>query len=505
MVFDLDHLAAKAIHIPVIAPAEPGLIAGDTHVFHDPDALGTRLSLLVRASGRDAAFAAAGAVRREIDRLAAIFDWRRGDSEIAGLNRHPEWIASPELFSVVAAAERWRRASLGALSGRMGRLLATWRNASRLPDAGKVADLAQAIAHADVGLDAASRTIIRPAPVSFDLDALAKGYIIDAALSAAIAVEGVAGALVDIGGDICCAGTGPGEGTWQVGLPDPLRPFDNAPLFGAFQLTGGAVATSGCGPRDRCVEGRMLSSTLDPRTGWPVAYMRSASVLAPCAMEADALATAMLVLSREEAEACFRPEGAIAARVTDATGADWLWREAPAQWRQKTAKPGNKSTDKQDEYQSGWEPGWTADISFTAPPKDMRRAIAFRSPYVAIWISNAERRSVRTLLLIGTIKEWQENNHVWWRLNQGATERLLNSRSMSTRGTGLYRIYWDGIDDEGRPLGPGRYTFHVETSREGGGHEHRTLEAEFVKGKPFEVELPVDPASGGLRVSFRAL
>lgn len=249
----------------------------------------------------------------------------------------------------------------------------------------------------------------------------------------------------------------------------------------------------------------MLSATLDPRTGWPVAHVRSATALGPCAMEADALATAMLVLSREEAETCFAPAEAMAARVTGEDGADWLWRQAPAQWRQKGASPRNKSAGKEDTYQSGWEPGWTADITFTAPPKDMRRAIAFRSPYVAIWISNAERRTVRTLLLIGTIKEWQENNHVWWRLNQGATERLLNNRSMSTRGSGLYRLYWDGIDDAGAPMGPGRYTFHVETSREGGGHEHRTLDVEFVNGKPFEVELPIDATSGGLRIAFGPL
>ena len=501
MVFGGDYPAAAAIELPVMAPAAPGAIAPDLHVFHDPDTLGTRLNLLISAPDREAAFAAAGSVRREIDRLAAIFNWRLPDSEITQLNHNPAWQASPDLFAVIAAAERWRGTSLGAVSGRLGRLLSLWRMARGLPDKDSIARLARTIAEADVILDPGARTIIRPAAVVFDLDALAKGYIVDAALSAALGTPGVTGGLVDIGGDIACAGERPGGAPWQVSLPDPLSPFDNAPACGMFDIARGAVATSGCGPRDRRLAGQVVAASLDPRTGWPVPHRRSATALAPCAMEADALASAALVLSREEAEACLTPSDAIAARVSHADGADWLWRQAPLQWRQKSVKPGAG----EDVYQSGWEPGWTADITFTAPPKDMRRAIAFRSPYVAIWISSPERRSVRTLLLIGTFKEWQENNHVWWRLNRDNTERLLNSRSMSTRGSGTYRVYWDGIDDAGRPVGPGRYTFHVETSREGGGHEHRTLDIDFVNGKPVEAELPLDPATGGLRVTFGKL
>ncbi|HPI50579.1 MAG TPA: DUF2271 domain-containing protein, partial [Hyphomonadaceae bacterium] len=125
-----------------------------------------------------------------------------------------------------------------------------------------------------------------------------------------------------------------------------------------------------------------------------------------------------------------------------------------------------------------------------------------RSPYVAIWVSDAERRTVRTLLLIGTIKEWQEYNHIWWRLNRGNTEKMLNGRSMSTRGSGTYKVFWDGVDDAGRPVKPGKYTLHVETSRERGEHTHRMLDVDFSKMRLFDAEMPVDAESGGLQVSM---
>jgi thiamine biosynthesis lipoprotein len=48
-------------------------------------------------------------------------------------------------------------------------------------------------------------------------------------------------------------------------------------------------------------EGRKLGHIIDPRTGWPAESMASASVLAPTAAEADALATAFFILGVDKA------------------------------------------------------------------------------------------------------------------------------------------------------------------------------------------------------------
>ncbi len=487
----MDNVAA--VHGADIAAIEAPSAAraiGDVYAFHDPCVLGTYLNIFVRAAGRGEAYEAACRARREIDRLDAVFNWRDPGSEISRLNRAAQFMASPDLFAVVAAAERWREVSGNALSGRLGQLLATWRDAALTPT--DAAHLAAQIAQADVQLDPATRTITRPEPVQFDLDAIAKGYIIDRALDAAMA--SATGAMVDIGGDIACAGEGPRNGLWQIALPDPLTTFDNAPAHGAFSMARGAVATSGCGPRDLHVGGTR-SATIDPRTGWLIAHQRSAAIAAASAMDADALATIALVDSGA-ARASLKASPGAMGRITRPGGVDWLQAGEPH------ALPISYEEAPQDDYKSGWPDGWIASVTFTAPPKDMRRAIALRSPYVAIWISDAERKTVRTLLLIGTIKEWQEYNHVWWRLNRGSTEKLLNGRSMSTRGSGTYKVYWDGVDDAGKAVKPGRYTLHVETSRERGEHTHRELEVDFSTMRLFDAEMPVDPESGGLQVSM---
>lgn len=474
--------------------ARPGASAFS---FQDPCVLGTRLSVVVDARSQAAAYQAACAARVEIDRLDRVFNWRDPDSELAQLNAADARQVSGDLFEVVSAAEHWRVLSDGAYSGRLGQLLDVWRRAGDcLPDRASMQALAREVAAAAVRLEPETRTISRPENVRFDLDGIAKGYIVDCALRAAMDIPDVSRALVDIGGDVRCAG----EGDWRIELPLPLWPFDNAAPCGAFAITTGAVATSGCGPRDAKTSTGMLSATLDPRTGWPVPHLRSATAVGPTAMSADALATAMLVLAPSEAQACIERVKGMMARVTQPDGVVWFGREHPqvsAQWIEYAPDQPQASG-----ATSLWKQGWHADITFSAPPKDMRRELAFRSPYVAVWVSDLDDRPVRTLFMVGRHKEWHEGNHIWWRQNRAKLDTLFG-RSLSTRGSGVYRVYWDGIDDDGRPVAPGRYRIHVETSRERGGHAHRFLEMDFSQPRIIEQALPVRPDDGGLEVAFR--
>ena len=479
------------------AQAAAALQAGGGYVFHDPCVLGTRLNVVVDAGSQDVAYRAACAARVEIDRLDRVFNWREPNSELSRLNASRVMQVSGDLFDLVVAAEDWRVLSEGAYSGRLGVLLEQWRGVGdRLLDRAVMQTLADEIGAVEMALDAGTRTITRPEIVRFDFDGIAKGYIVDRALEAAMALPGVSRGMVDVGGDVRCAG----EGDWRIELPQPLSPFDNAPACGAFAMSEGAVATSGCGPRDRKVGADMISATLDPRAGWPVPHWRSATAVGPSAMAADALATAMLVLSPSEAAACMARVKGMSARVTLPGGVTWLGQqrgEASPQWIEYAPQ-----TPQGTSAPTLWKDGWYANVTFTAPPKNMRREIAFRSPYVAIWVSDMDNKPVRTLFMVGRYKEWHEGNHVWWRLNRAKLDTLF-ARSLSTRGSGTYKVYWDGVDDDGRPVPPGRYRINVETSREGGGHSHRQLEMDFSQPRVFEQALPMQPDNGGLEVSFQ--
>jgi hypothetical protein len=207
----------------------------------------------------------------------------------------------------------------------------------------------------------------------------------------------------------------------------------------------------------------------------------------------------MLVLSEEDARDCLAQVKGMSARVAQPERAVWLSEDGkpPLTWIDYAPEAPQQGQGEQ----TLWKQGWYANVTFSAPPKDMRREIAFRSPYVAIWVSDMENKPVRTLFLVGRHKEWHEGNHVWWRQNRARLDKFFG-RSLSTRGSGVYKVYWDGIDDDDRPVPPGRYKIHVETSREGGGHSHRVLEMDFSQPRKFERELPLQADNGGLVVGF---
>lgn len=488
------------LDLPYVESPAPEIGA---YSFRDEAILGTRMQLQLVARSYAAARNAALAVRAEIDRLDLIFNTRRRDSELALLNRSREARVSAELFAVVELAERWRNASFGAFSGRLGRLIARWQSPGDLPPSRSEAmQLAEAAASADVRLDSRTRTIVRPEPVEFALDGVAKGWIVDRAFAIALAFPGVTGALVDIGGDVRVGGEPPGGADWRIGIPDPRLPFDNAPLVATARLTQHAIATSGRGPRDRIIDGKTYSTTLSPFDGWPVAHHASASVIASTAADADALATALLVLPEARGLELAERHGASARIAT---------REFTTRWTQLAQAPTAPAHFVASEARTqapapaqanAWQQGWQALATFTAPRRQLIRDPQFRSPYVAMWITDRDNNPVRTLLLVGKRADWQKDNFIWWSMNRPSTERLVATRSMSTSAAGVYNVFWDGVDDAGKPVAAGTYVLHVETSRERGKHTYRSLTLDFGSFKRFVDELPPTEEGGGLRVSF---
>lgn len=138
---------------------------------------------------------------------------------------------------------------------------------------------------------------------SIDLGGIAKGYGADLCYERLCSM-GLTAFLVDLGGNMRCAGQPrPGE-PWRIGVRNP---FDRERLIGALALTNSqAVATSGNYERFVEIQGERYGHIVDPRTGLPVKGMAAVTVVSPSAVEADALSTSLFVLG---------PEGSRAARA----------------------------------------------------------------------------------------------------------------------------------------------------------------------------------------------
>lgn len=425
---------------------------------------------------------ALAAAQAEIRRLDEALSGWRPDSELARLNSSTGPMAvSRDLFHVVELCERLRTDCGGAFSARIGKVEAIWRAAAqsgRLSDIDAPARAGREAQTARVILDPEARSIDRGGVV-LAVDALAKGYIVDAALDAAArAAPHVSGVMLNIGGDLRCRGAAPGASAWSIGLAEGPGADNIAPTK-VLHVRDQAVATSGPGARDLAISGVDLNHTIDPRSGQP-APRRTVTVVAGSTAIADGLATALGVSPIADGLA-LTDRFAAHARIVEADGAVWTTAGWDAMIGSsagtdvgrggrpgfiQAANPSNVAP-----WPSGYQVGIGYEIAY-AP------AVEYFNPFVAIWISDAQGRVVRTLFHLGNRpRRYLNSNYVWWSgfNGDGHGPDKLESVTRPTRRPGRYTVVWDGRDDKGVLVGQGRYVVNIEMTREHGGHSLQTL------------------------------
>ena len=137
-----------------------------------------------------------------------------------------------------------------------------------------------------------------------NFNAIAQGYSCDIVAEYLYSI-GVKDMLVDIG-EIFCDGRNPSGEGWSIGVDNPVDGNDSpgSDLRGIWRSNGAAqgIVTSGNYRKFYVKDGKKYAHTIDPRSGRPVEHgLLSATVVAPTAAEADALATACMVLGPQGA------------------------------------------------------------------------------------------------------------------------------------------------------------------------------------------------------------
>lgn len=259
-------------------------------------AMGTLVA--VSALGRSAARLeeAIGRAFAEMDRLIAILSRFERASPLAALNDAGRIAGPPpELSYVVAHALRFHATTLGAFDITVAPLVNLFRQRLCGPRPAAPADgeIRDALALVGVAHVAASPREIRfgRAGMSITLDGIAKGYIVDA-MAGVLGRGGVRDFLINAGGDIRTSGAAAGGRPWTVAVRDPATTGVRSDVI---HLGSGAVATSG-GYEIYFDPERRFHHIVDAATGRSPDENAGVSVIAPTAMAADALATAVFVL-----------------------------------------------------------------------------------------------------------------------------------------------------------------------------------------------------------------
>ena len=260
---------------------------------------------------------AADAATADIARIEGKYSRYRADSVTTAINRAAGGASVPidtETAALLRYADRCHALSDGRFDLTSGVLRRAWNFGAippRLPDAASLAAAKALVAWPSVEWD--DRSIRLPLPaMEVDFGGICKEYAADRAATICID-HAIAHGLVNLGGDVRVIGPQPDGAPWRVGISHPrAASADAAAAIAGIDLTDGAVATSGDYERYIEVDGRRYCHLLDARTGWPVGYWQSISVVAPMCVVAGSCATIAMLLE----------EGALA--FLDAQGLDYL-------------------------------------------------------------------------------------------------------------------------------------------------------------------------------------
>jgi FAD:protein FMN transferase len=316
---------------------------------HEP-VLGTRFELRALAKNRRLFETIESDLLALVERLERVFSVYDESSEISQWRRQPAGTVvsretNPELVEVLTLAHQWFVTTSGVFHPATATLTQLWRNGEvtgERPEPPVLAALAASIVPLPYNvINNGSAIQHRARCDAISLNAFAKGWIVDQLAERAIAL-GANAVLINVGGDIRHRTANNQAGNNQAGnnqagnneavnneaannqaghnqardtrrtgnvstclvaIEDPRHTYDNRPPLQRIRVCNVGVATSGSARRGFAINGAWFGHVLDPRNGEPVGHVASATVVAPTAADADALATVLSVLAPQDGAA----------------------------------------------------------------------------------------------------------------------------------------------------------------------------------------------------------
>jgi len=261
--------------------------------------MGTFITITVMDPSRVKAEEAIERAFDEIDHVASLMDRYRTDSPVAILNQEGRINhVPPHVSYVVSRSLYYYKKTKGAfditvkpLIDLYNRYIEDYRS---LPGQKEVDRALKLVDGSAISLDNGA-IHFKKEGMGITLDGIAKGYVVDRAIRI-IQQNGIQHALVDAGGDIRATGGKEGSTPWKIGIRDP---WETKSCLETVSVINGSVATSGNYEIFFDNE-KLYHHIMNPRTGVSPRRSVSVSIIAPRALDADAISTAVFVLEPEE-------------------------------------------------------------------------------------------------------------------------------------------------------------------------------------------------------------
>jgi thiamine biosynthesis lipoprotein len=230
----------------------------------------------------------------EVKRIDDLFTTYSEESPVWKLNNSSDSIISvdPEIYSLIVFCDSITKLSNGSFDLSLDNLTKAWGFYTDDPKLPTKAEIDSALLNSgwqNIVL-LGDNKIIKKEKVRLNFGAIAKGYAVDKAIDV-LKNSGIKQALVNAGGEISVIGN-----DWVVGIQHP-REINS--LIKKIKLDGFTVATSGDYEQYFEVDGNRYHHILDPKTGYPSTGLQSVTIINKSNTFADALATAVFVMGKE--------------------------------------------------------------------------------------------------------------------------------------------------------------------------------------------------------------
>lgn len=239
------------------------------------------------------------AAQNEISRLDKLLSVQNENSEIFKLNQSKQMTVSEDTLTLITRSKEIYTLTDCAFDITCEPLAREWGFYSglknKVPSQKAIENALEAVGAEHINIE--NSTVTLDENTSLDLGGIAKGYASQKAAEI-LKENGVASALMSLGGNVRAVGTKPdGEG-WSVAITDP---DDNAKSIGTLKISDKAVVTSGGYQRYFEENGQIYHHIIDTKTGYPAdSGLKSVTVVSDDDTLADALSTSLFVMGLEK-------------------------------------------------------------------------------------------------------------------------------------------------------------------------------------------------------------
>ncbi len=247
-----------------------------------------------------------GVLKADIDSLLLDFDnslstYNPG-SLISEFNANKEVIPDQNFKAVLALSRDMYEITNHAFNPAIYPIIDLWgieRDDSEIVDSIDVIETLQLCKFEDIQFDRKDTTkLIALNDNMIEFNAIAQGFSVDL-VAKFLESKGIQNYLVEIGGELFGKGRNQNDQIWKIGVEEPHedKTQQGEPVALKIMLDGKGLATSGSYRKYKMQDGKRLSHTIDPKTGYPSSNnLLSVTVVAENAAIADAYATAFMVM-----------------------------------------------------------------------------------------------------------------------------------------------------------------------------------------------------------------